>query len=82
MLVLSLAIGEELAIGDDVRVMLTSILRPYKGDPSQLAEPKARIGVSAPAHVPIHRQEVADEIRRRGRSNRARRPRRPSSAGR
>jgi carbon storage regulator len=47
MLVLTRRVGEEIAIGDDIRVMLVAI----KGD-------KVRLGVTAPADVRVDRMEI------------------------
>lgn len=51
MLVLSRKSGETIVIGDDVKVTIVDI----RGD-------KVRIGVDAPSHIPVHRQEVYDAI--------------------
>jgi carbon storage regulator len=53
MLVLSRFINESIVIGDDIVVTLIDI----RGD-------KCRIGITAPSHVSIHRQEVFDAIKR------------------
>jgi carbon storage regulator len=47
MLVLTRRVGEEIVINGNIRVVVTAV----KGD-------KVRIGVSAPASVPVDRQEV------------------------
>jgi carbon storage regulator len=47
MLVLSRRIGEEIVIGNDIRVTIVAV----KGD-------RVRIGVSAPDHVSVDRAEV------------------------
>lgn len=53
MLVLSRKIGEEIIIGDNVRVMVVAI----RGN-------QVRLGFSAPGEVTIHRAELrADEAR-------------------
>ena len=51
MLVMSRREGQEIIIGDDIRVMLVRI----EGD-------KVRIGVTAPHDVAVHRKEVYDKI--------------------
>ena len=53
MLVLSRKSNQEIVIGDSIRVMVIEI----RGD-------KVRLGVSAPADVPVHRHEVYDAIKR------------------
>lgn len=53
MLVLSRRVSEEIVIGDDIRVMVIAI----QGD-------KVRIGIDAPKHITVHRQEVYDAIQR------------------
>jgi len=47
MLVLSRKVGEEIVVGDDVRIRLLAI----HGN-------QVRLGISAPVNVPIHRSEV------------------------
>jgi len=47
MLVLARRIGEEIAIGDDIRLMVVAI----KGD-------KVRLGVAAPPNVRVDRMEI------------------------
>jgi len=51
MLVLTRKIGEEIVIDGNIRVTITSI----KGD-------KVRIGISAPPHVAVHREEVYNRL--------------------
>jgi len=53
MLVLSRKLDEEIVIGDDIVIMVLEI----RGD-------KVRLGIQAPADVPIHRQEVYEKIQR------------------
>ena len=53
MLVLTRKRGERIMIGDQITVLVSEI----RGD-------KVRIGIEAPADVPVHREEVYDEIRR------------------
>lgn len=52
MLVLSRHRDETIMIGDDTELTIIDI----RGD-------KVRIGIKAPAHVPVHRKEVYDAIR-------------------
>jgi len=54
MLILSRKLGEVIVIGADITVTLLSI------DGST----RARIGVVAPKDVPVHREEVAERIKR------------------
>lgn len=49
MLILSLRVGDSLVIGDQIKVQLLSI-RPQSME--------ARIGVSAPKEIPIHRDDI------------------------
>ncbi|HWB20953.1 MAG TPA: carbon storage regulator CsrA [Phycisphaerales bacterium] len=53
MLVLSRQRDETIMIGDDIELTVVDI----RGD-------KVRIGIKAPPHVPVHRKEVYDAIRR------------------
>ncbi len=53
MLVLSRKRDQQIVIGDEVVITIVDI----RGD-------KVRLGITAPAHVPVHRQEVYDMIRR------------------
>jgi carbon storage regulator len=53
MLVLSRQRDESIIIGDNVIVTIVDI----RGD-------KVRLGIEAPAEIPVHRQEVYDAIRR------------------
>jgi carbon storage regulator len=53
MLILTRKVGEVIRIGNDVRIMVTEI----RGD-------KVRIGIEAPPHVSIYRQEVYAAILR------------------
>jgi carbon storage regulator len=53
MLVLSRHRDESIIIGDDVVITIVDI----RGD-------KVRLGIQAPAHVPVHRQEIYDAIQR------------------
>ena len=56
MLVLSRHRDESIMIGDDVVVTIVDI----RGD-------KVRLGIEAPQHVPVHRQEVYEAIQRENR---------------
>lgn len=53
MLVLSRQRDQTIMIGDDVKITIVDI----RGE-------KVRLGISAPAHIPVHRKEVYDAIRR------------------
>jgi carbon storage regulator len=53
MLVLSRQRDETIMIGDDVEITVVDI----RGE-------KVRLGISAPAHVPVHRKEVYEAIKR------------------
>jgi len=55
MLSLTRCIGETLCIGDDVKIVISAV----KGD-------QVRLGISAPRHVPVHRQEIHEKIQRSG----------------
>lgn len=52
MLILTRKLGEAIAIGDDVKVHLLEI----KGK-------QVRIGVEAPPHITVHREEIYRQIR-------------------
>ena len=51
MLILTRRVGERLMIGDEVSVTVLGV----KGN-------QVRIGVDAPSHVEIHREEIYDRI--------------------
>lgn len=53
MLVLSRKPGQELVIGDNIRVVVLDV----KGD-------KVRLGITAPPEIPVHRREVHDRLKR------------------
>ena len=53
MLVLSRQRDETIMIGDDVEITVVDI----RGE-------KVRLGINAPAHIPVHRKEVYDAIKR------------------
>ncbi len=52
MLILTRRVGETLMIGDDVTVTVLGV----KGN-------QVRIGVNAPKHVSVHREEIYERIR-------------------
>ena len=54
MLVLSRHKGEEIVISDDIKIVVVEI----RGD-------KVRLGIEAPANVPVHRREVFEAIKRK-----------------
>lgn len=53
MLVLSRQRDESIKIGDDIEITVVDI----RGE-------KVRLGISAPPHVPVHRKEVYEAIKR------------------
>ena len=53
MLILTRRVGETLMIGDDVTVTVLGV----KGN-------QVRIGVNAPKHVAVHREEIYERIKR------------------
>lgn len=53
MLKLTLRPGEEVLIGDDIRVMLTGVERRESG------KLVAKLGIAAPREMAIHRAEIA-----------------------
>lgn len=59
MLVLGRKVGETIHIGNDIKVTIASI----DGD-------VVKLGIEAPKHVPVHRQEVFEEIRRENKAAR------------
>lgn len=58
MLVLSRFIDQRILIGDDIEITVVDI----RGD-------KVRLGITAPAGVPVHREEVYEAIQREKRKN-------------
>ncbi len=58
MLVLSRQRDETIVIGDDIEITIVDI----RGE-------KVRLGISAPAHIAVHRKEVYDAIRRESRAS-------------
>ena len=57
MLVLSRQRDQTIMIGDDIEITVVDI----RGD-------KVRIGINAPAEIPVHRKEVYDAIKRENRA--------------
>ena len=53
MLIITRKLGERITIGDDVFITLLEV----KGG-------QVRLGISAPRHVAIHREEIYEKIRR------------------
>ena len=53
-LVLSRAIGEVIMVGDDVEITVLD----FKG------KEKVRLSIKAPPHVPVHRKEVYEAIKK------------------
>ncbi|MGN7611761.1 carbon storage regulator CsrA [Magnetococcales bacterium HHB-1] len=53
MLILTRRVGESLHIGDEIKITLLGI----KGN-------QVRIGIDAPRHVEVHREEIYDKIKR------------------
>ena len=70
MLVLSRQRDETIVIGEDIEVTVVDI----RGD-------KVRLGISAPKHVPVHRKEVFEAIKRENRAAAEVRPEDLSSHG-
>lgn len=56
MLVLSRQRDETIVIGDEIEITVVDI----RGD-------KVRLGITAPAHIPVHRKEVYEAIQRENR---------------
>ncbi len=55
MLVLSRQRDETIIIGDDIEITIVDI----RGE-------KVRLGINAPHHIPVHRKEVYEAIKREG----------------
>ncbi len=51
MLILTRRVGETVTIGDDVTITVLSV----KGR-------QVRVGINAPKHIPVHRQEIYQRI--------------------
>lgn len=60
MLVLSRQRDETIMIGDDIEITVVDI----RGE-------KVRLGINAPPHVPVHRKEVYEAIRRESQASAA-----------
>ena len=58
MLVLSRQRNQSIIIGDDIEITVVDI----RGD-------KVRLGISAPAHISVHRKEVYDSIKKSDSTN-------------
>jgi carbon storage regulator len=56
MLILSRKVGERVAIGDDVVITILDV----KGS-------QVRLGIEAPAHTSVHRQEIYERIQEENR---------------
>ncbi len=52
MLVLSRQRDQSIKIGDDIKITVVDI----RGD-------KVRLGIEAPAHIPVHREEIYDAMK-------------------
>jgi carbon storage regulator len=52
MLILTRRVGERLVIGSDVQVTVLAV----RGE-------QVRLGIAAPKHVPVHREEIYEQIR-------------------
>jgi carbon storage regulator len=63
MLVLTRKEGEEIRVDDSTRIVVLSI-----------GPGRVRLGVEAPATVPVHREEVWEELKRNGRRQLNHRP--------
>lgn len=60
MLVLQRKINEIIYLGSEVRIQVVDV----RGD-------RVRLGIDAPASIPVHREEVFQEINREGRLDRS-----------
>jgi carbon storage regulator len=56
MLVLTRRLTETIIINDDIHIAILGI----KGN-------QVRLGIEAPKHVPVHREEIYEQIKKRGR---------------
>lgn len=56
MLVLTRKVNESIMIGDEVKVTVVEV----KGD-------QVKLGITAPRHIAVHREEVYEEIQRENR---------------
>jgi carbon storage regulator len=57
MLVLTRSIDQSIMIGDDIKVMIVDV----RGE-------KVRLGIEAPQGVPVHREEIYNEIKNAGKT--------------
>jgi carbon storage regulator len=55
MLILTRRVGETLMVGDEVTITVLAV----KGN-------QVRLGVNAPKHVAVHREEIYERIRKEG----------------
>jgi len=60
MLILNRKRDESIMIGDDVEITLVAIRRDKRAE----KEDMARLGITAPRNVPVHRREIYDAIQR------------------
>ena len=51
MLVLARQINEIIYIGDDIQILVVDITQGHRGL-------KVRLGITAPEHIPVHREEI------------------------
>ncbi len=70
MLVLSRHRDEKIIIGDNIIVTVVDIRRD-----------RVRLGITAPAHIPVHREEVYEAIQREQREAARRRKKEAEEAG-
>lgn len=61
-LVLSRDVDEDIIIGTGVGKITIRLMESHRG--------RARLGIDAPSHIPVHRKEVADRIEKEGRDRR------------
>ncbi len=71
MLILTRRVGESVMIGNEVTITVLSV----KGN-------QARIGISAPRHIAVHREEIYERIKRkqRGAAAQSGEPPKPASS--
>lgn len=60
MLILTRKIGEKLVIGDNAEITITAV----RVDGNQI-----RIGIDAPKDIPVHREEIYEQIKATKRKN-------------
>ena len=58
MLILTRRVGETVMIGGDVKIMVLGV----KGN-------QVRVGIEAPCHVPVHREEIYERIKHEHRTS-------------